>query len=366
MYIKKIKLNGFRNYNELNIDLSPNINIFYGNNGVGKTNILEAIYISAITKSYRTVKDIESVNFENNYTHISVDYVDKTDNILKENNIKIYIDKNNVKKVKENEIEVKKYTDFIGKYNIVVFSPESMDIIRGAPRNRRKFLDLLISQISKKYLVSLQEYNRVMNIKNSILKSNKEDVDYIYLDVLDEKISSLIEYIIIERKKIIEKILNISIDIQRELTGNDEEIDIKYVSEFEKQNKKEILNILKKSRDFDFIRKTSNKGIQRDDLEIYINNIEISKYGSQGQNRTALLTLKLAEFAILKQEKRTSPILLLDDVLSELDNNRINYLLDYIKDYQVVITTTDIDMIDKKENMTFFEIINGTALQIKK
>ncbi len=363
MYIKEIKLDNFRNYDKLNIKLYPNINIFYGNNGAGKTNILESIYISAITKSYRTYKDLESVSFNSDYSHISVDYVDNIDNILKENNIEIYIDKNNVKKIKENKIEVKKYAEFIGKYNVVVFSPESMDIVKGSPKYRRKFLDLLISQISRKYLISLQEYNKLIILKNNILKNNKEEADLIYLDIIDEKISNLIEYITKERENILKKILRISINIQKELTGNSENLDIKYISEFEGLNKEKILNILKKTRDFDFLRKTSSKGLQRDNFETFINNIEVSKYGSQGQNRTVLLTLKLTEFEILKKEKGTSPILLLDDVLSELDNTRINYLLKYIKDCQVIITTTDIDMIDKKENMTFFEIINGNIIE---
>lgn len=366
MYIKNIKLKSFRSYSDLDIELTPNINIFYGNNGVGKTNILESIYISAITKSYRTYKDIEIINFNEDYSQIIVDYVDKIDNNLKENNIKIYIDRNNIKKIKENEVEIKKYSEYIGKYNIVIFSPESMDIIKGAPKNRRKFLDLLISQISKKYLITLQEYNKIVILKNNILKNNKNEVDLIFLDVLDEKISGFIEYLSFERKNMLEKILNKSINIQYQLTNEKEKIEIKYISDFENLNQIEILEVLKNNRNFDFIRKTSTKGIQKDDFEIYINDININKYGSQGQNRTVLITLKLSEIEILKEAKNTNPILLLDDVFSELDNSRINYLLDYIRDYQVIITTTDVDIIDKKENMTFFEIINGTALQIKK
>jgi len=361
MYITNLKLVNFRNYNELILDVNKGVNVFFGNNAAGKTNILEAIYMTAITKSYRTTKENEVVNFNSSYSNIFVDYVDKLDRNSK---VQIYIDKDSKKKIKEDDIDVKRASDFIGKYNIVIFSPESLDIIKGSPKNRRKFIDVLLSQLSKMYLVKLQEYNKVLAIKNTLLKNENGNIDNDYLDILDEKLSGYIEYIVCERTNLINKINNYAKRIHSNLTNNLENIEIKYISEFIGLNVNEIYNILKKNRFYDTLKKSSSKGIQRDDFEVYINDLEVKTYGSQGQNRTSLLTLKLSELEILRDEKEDTPILLLDDVLSELDNNRIEYLLEYIKDYQTIITTTEIDTLKHLCNISFYKVLSGKVEKI--
>ena len=362
MYITNLKLVNFRNYKNLELELDKNINVFFGNNAAGKTNILESIYMSAITKSYRTGKESEVINFNESYTNIFVDYVDKLD---RKSKIQLYIDQDSKKKIKEDDIDIKKASEIIGKYNIVIFSPESLDIIKGSPKNRRKFIDMLLSQLSKNYLVKLQEYNKILTIKNSLLKEESSKIDNNYLDILDEKIAEYIKYICEERKNLIEKINIYAKKIQSDLTNGKETIEIKYISDFINLDIQEIYNILKKNRFIDMLKKTSNKGIQRDDIEVYINDLEVKTYGSQGQNRTALLTLKLSELEILKDEKEEVPILLLDDVLSELDNNRIEYLLDYIKNYQTIITTTEIDTLKHLCNISFYKVLGGKVEKIE-
>ena len=361
MYIEKLKLTNFRSYDELELELSKNINVFVGNNAEGKTNILESIYLSCITKSYRTVKDIECIKFDKDFFRINHKFVDENKNI----EVDVYLDKSNKKQIKENEIKIKKYSDFIGTIPIVIFSPDNMDIVKGSPKNRRKFLDILISQLSKKYVVYLQEYNKLLSIKNNLLKMNKENIDFTYLDIIDENLAEKIEYIISNRKNYVDSVEKEAQKIQQELSNNTEEIKLKYISDFFNKNKEEILNILKQTRETDIFKKTSTKGIGHDDILVLVNEKEVSKYGSQGQNRTALLSMKLAEFEILKNEKEKTPIILLDDVFSELDINRINYLIEYISNYQVFITTTEIESIDNIENKTIFKVQKGTVEKIK-
>lgn len=358
MYLKTLKLTNFRNYNNLKLNFGKNINIIYGNNAVGKTNILEAIYISCITKSPRVVKDIEIIKFNKEYTQIISNF-EKTE-------INFVLTDKNEKILKENDIIIKRLGDFIGKNLVVFFSPENMNIVKGSPQKRRKFIDITISQISKKYLITLQEYNKYLQIKNNLFKKNIKEKDDIYLDIIDEKLAENIEYIVKKRVFYINNLNLKSKKIHLEMTNGLENIDLKYVSDFENKNQKQIIKMLKSIREYDFNKKTSSKGINHDNILIYINEEEVSKYGSQGQNRTSLLTLKFAEFELLKEEKENSPIILLDDVFSELDNDRINYLLSFIKNNQVFITTTQIDNIKNLSNTKIFKVMeDGLVIEQK-
>lgn len=361
MYLQKLKLDSFRNYDNLELEFDNNINVFVGNNAHGKTNILESIYISSITKSYRTVKDTECISFNKEYFSNKHIYID--DNNIKID-VEVYLDNNGTKQIKENGIKVSKYSDFIGKIPLVVFSPDNMNVIKGSPSNRRRFLDILISQISKKYVIYLQEYNKLIKLKNNILKLEKENIDINYLNIIDEKIAEKIEYISTKRSEYVNKVENSGKKTQEELSKGTECLKLEYISDFKSKNKEEVLNILLKSRENDIFRKTSNKSIAHDDLLIFVNDKEVNKFGSQGQNRTALLSLKLAEFEILKEIKETVPIILLDDVFSELDKGRINYLIEYLKNYQVFITTTEIDSIKSIDDKTIFKVQNGTVEKI--
>ena len=353
MYLKKLELNNFRNYEKQNINLLKGINLFVGDNAQGKTNIIESIYLAAFGKSYRTSKDIEVIKFNNSFSKIEVYY--NKQNIDKK--IEVYIDNLNKKVIKQDEIKIKKLSDYIGEIPVVIFSPDSLDIVKGSPAKRRGFIDMICSQISKSYLICLQEYNKCLKLKNAMLKKDIIDKDYIL--VLHEKMSEYILKIVKYRNAVIGKILDKAKIIEYELTDNKEKINLVYNTDFLNLDKNQIKKILDEHLYIDILRKSSIKGIQRDDLIIYINDLEVEKYGSQGQNRTALLSLKLANFEVLKEIKEEEPVLLLDDIMSELDENRINFLLKYIEKYQSIITTTDSKFVKGVDNINILKVLNG-------
>lgn len=353
MYIKNIKLSNFRNYDFQEIELINGINLFVGDNANGKTNIIESIYLSAFGKSYRTNKDTELINFDNEFSRVETEYIKNDIN----KKIEVFVDNNNKKYIKQDEIKVKKLSDHVGELLIVIFSPDSLDIVKGAPAKRRSFLDMICSQISTSYFINLQEYLKCLKLKNSLLKNGNIDKDYIF--ILHEKMSEYIFNICNYRKNIIEKLLKKACVIENNLTDFKENINLEYISDFTNLNKEEIKKILEEHLNIEIMRKSSVKGIQRDDILILVNDKEVSKYGSQGQNRTALLTLKLANFELLMEEKEQVPILLLDDIMSELDSNRISFLLKYIKEYQSIITTTDASFAKNAENILIKSVKDG-------
>lgn len=355
MFIKQINLVGYRNYIDQNISFINGINLFVGDNAQGKTNIIEAIYLSAFAKSYRTLKDIELVNFNSDYGRVNLEYM-KNDI---DKNVEVFIDKLGNKIIKHDEIKINKISSVIGEILLVVFSPDDLDIVKGSPSSRRKFIDMICCQISKSYMISLQEYSKCLKIKNNLLKKiiTSEDKEYIF--VLHEKMSNHIEKITKFRKEVLEKLLVEAKKIHLSITDNKENINVIYNSEFIGLGKEDINSILNNNLNIDMYRKTSTKGLQRDDIDIYINDFEVNKFGSQGQNRTALLTLKLANFEVLKELKNETPILLLDDIMSELDSKRIRFLLKYIESYQSIITTTDQGFADNVSNIKISKISNG-------
>ena len=354
MYIKSINLENFRNYKNQNIEFINGINLFVGNNAQGKTNIIESIYISAFGKSYRTIKDLEIIKFDEEYSKISSNFIKNNT----EQNIELYIDKNNRKVIKKDDVKINKLSDFVGNVLIVIFSPDSLDIVKGSPSKRREFIDMMCCQLSKSYLISHQEYTKCLKLKNSMLKQDFVDKQYIH--ILNEKMSDYIEKIVKFRENIICKLLEKSKTIHSLITQGKEEINLEYISDFRGLSKNQIKDLLDKYLEIEIVKKSSLKGIQRDDLKININDLEVEKYGSQGQNRTALLTLKLANFEVLIDEKEEIPILLLDDIMSELDSNRISFLLKYIEKYQSIITTTDASFVNNVENIKISKVLNGT------
>ncbi len=353
MYLKSLTLENFRNYELQNIELINGINLFVGNNAQGKTNIIEAIYVCSFAKSYRTTKDIELLQFNKEYSKINLKYI--KNNIEKE--IEVYINNQNKKIIKQDGVKVSKISDHVEELPIVIFSPDSLDIVKGAPGKRRMFIDMICCQLSKSYLLTHQEYMKCLKLKNNLLKNDEIDKEYIY--VLHEKMSICIEKIVKFRNEIINKLLIKAKVIHSKLTDAKEEINVEYITDFINLNKEQIKKYLDEHLYIDILRKSSIKGIQRDDINIYINNLEVGKYGSQGQNRTALLTLKLADFEVLKDEKDENPMLLLDDIMSELDSTRINFLLNYIQNYQSIITTTDASFVKDIKNIKISKVLNG-------
>lgn len=353
MYLKNLKLENFRNYQNQEISLINGINLFLGDNAQGKTNIIEAIYVCCFGKSYRTLKDNEVIMFEKEYCNIILEYLKNSMYSV----TTFYIDNLDRKQIKNNEIKIKKIADYVGEIPIVIFSPESLDVVKGSPSKRRNFIDMICCQLSKSYIIYHQEYMKCLKMKNSLLKN--EYIDDNYIAILHEKMSVYIKKIVDYRKNIIKKLDVFSSTIQKSITDGKEEIKIIYNTDFLDMEEKDIKKYLDEHLYIDKLRKSTIKGIQRDDIEIYINEQEVSKFGSQGQKRTALLTLKLANFELLKTEKEETPILLLDDIMSELDSKRINFLLKYIEDYQSIITTTEDTFIKNIKNIKIFKVSNG-------
>lgn len=354
MYLQKLNMQNFRNYHFQQVDFINGINLFLGNNAQGKTNIIEAVYLAAFGKSYRTSKYNEMVQFKQDYARVNLTY--QREKIPHE--IEVYFDQYNKKNIKKDGVKISKISSHVGEVLIVIFSPDSLDIIKGSPEKRRNFLDMICCQLSKSYLIIHQEYMKYLKIKNLILKQ-EEKIDQDYIFVMHDKMSECIEKIVSFRKEVIEKLQKKAEVIEKNITNGAEEIRLHYVTDFLNMSKSEIKKYLDEHLSIDILRKSSIKGIQRDDIEIYINDFEVNKYGSQGQNRTALLTLKLADFEVLKEVKEETPILLLDDIMSELDSNRISFLLSYIEKYQSIITTTDDTFVKNVKNIKITKVKSG-------
>ena len=349
MWINNIKISNFRNYNKLEVELNKGINVLYGENAQGKTNIIEAIFLCSIGKSFRTSKDKELIKFDEENAIVEIDF-QKSD---RDGNILINI--GNRKNIFVNKIKIKKLSELLGNINVVIFTPDDINILKGGPQNRRKFLDVMISQLRPRYMHLCSLYQKTLDERNTYLK-NSENYNYDLLDIYDEK---LVEYgceIYKYRNEFIEKIKNKIVKIHKNITNDKEKIEIKYTSNCEDKN--EYLKILKERRKLDFIKGYTTKGVHRDDFQIFLNDLPVDIYGSQGQHRTSVLSLKLAELQVIYDEIGENPILLLDDFMSELDEFRRTSFLENIKDTQVIITCTD--KIELKENgVKMFNIKNG-------
>ncbi len=342
MIIKSLKLKNFRNYEFLNLDFDGTTNIFYGDNAQGKTNILESLYLSGTTKSHRGTKDRDLIKFEQEEAHIET-IVEKRGIPF---TIDIHLKKNSPKGIAINKIPIKKASELFGILNVIFFSPEDLNIIKNGPAERRRFIDLELSQLDKVYLNDLSNYNRIINQRNKLLKDIYDRKDL--LETLDIWDFQLVQYgnRVIERRKIfIDQINTIIEKVHEKLTGGRESLQLIYESGIKNET---LESALFKNRERDIRMKSTSVGPHRDDIcficsDLEQNKIDIRRFGSQGQQRTAALSLKLAEIELVKQEIKDTPILLLDDVLSELDKHRQNYLLDSISDIQTLITCTGLD-----------------------
>ena len=355
MWIKKIKIKNFRNYEIEEINLEKNINIFYGQNAQGKTNIIESIFLCSLGKSFRTKKDKEMIKLNEQNAVVEVEY-EKTD---RDGKIKIEI--GNKKNIYLNGIKIKKLSELLGNLNIVIFTPDDINILKGGPQNRRRFLDIMISQLRPNYMHILNLYIKTMEQRNNYLRQIKEEhKDENLLEIWDEKLAEYAIKIYEYRKEFIEKIIKKLDIIHKNITNGEEQIELEYVTECD--SKEKYLKLLKERRKLDIIKGFTTKGVHRDDFMIYINKKDIKIFGSQGQNRTAMLSLKLAELQVIYDEIGEYPILLLDDFMSELDKTRRKNFLENIEGTQVIITGTEkLDI----ENLEYLEynVSNGKVLK---
>jgi len=342
MIVKSIKLKNYRNYESLHFTFDDKINILYGDNAQGKTNILEALYLLGTTKSHRKTKDRDLIQFGCEESHVEI-VVLKNDT---EYVIDMHLKKNSPKGIAINKVPIRRAGELFGMIYFVFFSPEDLNIIKDAPSARRRFMDLELSQLDKVYLSNLSNYNRIINQRNHLLKDiniqnniSKKNL----LETLDIWDMQLVEYgnrIIKEREKFISELNKIIFEIHKKLTNGREEISIVYEKDIGNYSLEEIL---KRNRKRDIRMKSTSSGPHRDDLHFKIGEMDVRQFGSQGQQRTAALSLKLSEIKLVKELTGNTPVLLLDDVLSELDKHRQNYLLESIRDTQTMITCTGLD-----------------------
>ncbi|KAB3533826.1 DNA replication/repair protein RecF [Alkaliphilus pronyensis] len=357
MYLQELKLLNFRNYDSLNIQFHPKLNIIVGENAQGKTNIIEAIYLCSIGKAFRTYKDNELIKLDKKQAYIKA-VVEKVNNNVE---IEMKLDKEDKKKIKVNKIPLIKTGELLGNFNVVVFSPDDLKIIKGGPIERRKFIDNEICQVYPKYYYQLNQYNRILQQRNKLLRESKgKRID---LDIWNQQLANVGSSIIFNRIKFIKRIGILAKLIHRKITDEAETLEVIYESNIPfKENDKindineKIISEFKAKEEEELIKRVTVVGPHRDDLIFKINNIEVKGFGSQGQQRTAVLSLKMSELEFIKGEVGEYPILLLDDVMSELDINRQNYLINNLKNIQTFITTTMIEQLKlkDKENKIFY------------
>ena len=367
MYLEKLLLQNFRNYSSLNIKLNPHVNIIYGNNAQGKTNLLESIYVLGLTKSHLLQLDNHLITTGKEFYKIK--------GIVKKNKIKTTYEVNcnlNKKILKIDGQEIKKISDYINNsLNIIIFYPEDLEIIKGSPNIRRNFLNLELSQLSNNYLKILNEFNKLLKIRNEYLKKmgKNQSYDKTYFNIITNYFvdKSLIIYKM--RKKFVEKLNENCGKIFFEITKLSD-FHIEYITNFINENsenqKKEMLEKLDKNIEKEIKFGSTLYGPHRDELEFFLGENSLKIYGSQGQKRMAVLSTKLAEIDIFKKFKNTNPILLLDDVFSELDDIKKNNIIKYLADdIQVIITTTDLKKINKKKfnSVNIFKIKNGEIIK---
>lgn len=337
MIIKSLELQDYRNYDSLDLEFDRGTNILYGDNAQGKTNILEAIYVSATTKSHKGSKDRDIVSFDKEEAHIRT-FLEK-DGV--ETRVDMHLRKNKSKGIAVDGQKLKKAADLLGICNVVFFSPEDLGIIKNGPAERRRFVDMELCQLDGFYLYNLNHYNKIVNQRNKLLKDMYFNPDLKdTLNIWDSQLVSFGSKVIERRRLFVGQLNEIIYDIHKRLSGDKEEIHIQYepdveIEDFEKK--------LRYSQDKDIKLKQTTVGPHRDDFSFIVGNVDIRKFGSQGQQRTAALSLKLSEIELVKKITRDTPVLLLDDVLSELDSNRQNYLLNSIGDIQTIITCTGLE-----------------------
>ena len=359
MVIKSLKLKNYRNYDLEQLNFDPATNILYGDNAQGKTNILEALYLSGTTKSHRGTKDRDLIQFGHEESHIET--------VVEKKEIRFQIDmhlkKNSPKGIAIDKMPIRKASELFGIIYFVFFSPEDLNIIKEGPAGRRRFIDLELSQLDKIYLNNLSNYNRIINQRNSLLKDiyGKDNLMET-LDIWDMQLASYGTKILERRKEFIKQVNRIISDIHYKLTGNKENITISYEAS---TGNLTLEQCLRKYRERDLRMKSTTVGPHRDDLCFTSDQgIDVRRFGSQGQQRTAALALKMSEIELVKQVTGDTPVLLLDDVLSELDKHRQNYLLDSIHDIQTIITCTGLDeFVSNRFSINkIFHIKNGHAV----
>lgn len=363
MLVKNLKLTNFRNYESLDLDFSPGVNLIYGKNGQGKTNIAEAVYMFAVAKSHRVLKDRELIKYDSDFAVSEMVFSD----FEREYKGKFNLFRDRKREIFLNDIRCTKNSELIGKFNAVMFSPEDFTIIKNGPSERRRFTDIAISQVKPSYFLRLVEYQKVLKLKNKILKEDPESYSGM-LDIYDDLLAENAAHIIFFRKKFYDYALSVCQDFHREITLTLDKFEIKYDSCIRPStniNKmtEEIRKNLEKNRKRDIYERVSVFGPHREDVSFKINGNKVKEFASQGQQRTVILIMKLIQADYIKNITGEYPVLILDDVLSELDKDRRKYILNGIKDKQVIITATDKGSFSRRKDTFLIHIDNAKIIK---
>lgn len=359
MHIKEIQLKDFRNYSELKAEFHENVNVFLGQNAQGKTNLLESIYITSMGKSFRTSKDKDLIRFGKDFFRVKINAF-KGDDLT----VEIAVNQEGKKGIKIDGVKAKKISQLLENIYIVIFSPEDLRIVKDEPEKRRKFIDRELCQISPSYYNSLNQYKKALLQRNAYLKELR--IDEAVLEIWDEKLAEYGSKVIKQRDGFIKQINVISNKIHSGITNDKENLKVFYEPSIRvcENQQAAFFEELQKNRRRDIKNRTTGKGPHKDDLKLLANEIDIRNFGSQGQQRTAALSLKLSEIELIRSETGESPILLLDDVLSELDQERQNYLINSLQKTQVFITTTEISSEVERSlgDIKYFRIEKGVII----
>ena len=360
MHIKRLKLKSFRNYKNAVFEFSPRTNVIYGNNAQGKTNILEAVYLFSQGRSHRTKTDRELISFGEEFTRLSLEFSDAKRDYTAD----MRVTRTGRKSININHVPILKLSRLMSYLNVVMFSPEDLDLVKGSPNARRRFIDSSLSQLYPAYLSALIEYNRALAQKNSLLKmlrGSGRDTDPT-LSVWNETLAENGVKIMRARIDFTECVGAAAAAIQSEISG--EVLNISYLPSIKlgELSKEAVLEYLTVRERREIEMASSQYGVQRDDLEIAVNGREAKLFSSQGQQRTAALAMKIAQAEYIKDIKGEYPVLLLDDIMSELDINRRMYLSERIREKQVLLTSTDTDLIEKDTETKLFRIENGRLI----
>jgi len=363
MQIKRLTLQNFRNYENEEFEFNNNVTVIYGDNAQGKTNVLEAVHLFSMGKSHRTHKDKEMILFGNDLATAALEFV----SCGMENRSEIVISRDARKTIKVNGIVIPKISILMGRLNVVLFCPEHLALVKDQPRGRRKNLDAFISQLRPKYFSALMQYQKIIAGKTMLLGKSKNFSFDGVLDVWNEKLVSVAAEIIAYRNEYVKRLEVVMAEVLRDISNGAEEFSMKYLScvgDVDGKTENEIRKLLS-----DKLTKTATRereiqkclvGPHRDDISFYINGKDARAFGSQGQQKTVALALKLAEVKIIREEIGEFPVLLLDDIMSELDANRRKFVLSEIKDMQVIITATDKEMFEGLgDDVKYIEIKNG-------
>lgn len=363
MYIKKLELKDFRNYRSLLVEPDPHVNLIIGRNAQGKTNLLEAVFLTSMGRSFRTQRDKEMVRFGCSSALVRAEaqkeYLDTK--------VEILISDHSKKSIKKDGKTVRRTSELMKNIIIVIFSPEDLRIVKDEPEKRRRFIDRELSQIKPAYFNALSEYKKALEQRNSLLKEDRvrDDLLELFDDIMVRSGAEVMEM----RKRFIDRMSEFSADIHGKITNGEEKLEIRYHSNISYDENPEtqrelVREALEKSRESDFRNRTTMRGPQKDDIQFWVNGADARKFGSQGQQRTCALALKLAELGFIREETGEEGILLLDDVMSELDKSRREYLVRALADSQLFITGTDVDdeILEAYPDLQIIRIENGDCI----